>query len=309
MERIEKRAYAKINLSLDVTGRLENGYHLVKMIMQTVGIYDTLEFERTDGEISITADGGELPLGPDNLIHKAILLMKDTYGIDGGARVHLVKRIPIAAGMAGGSTDAACALKAMNELYELGLSERELMEIGVKIGADVPYCVMGGTALAEGIGEKLKRLPDMPKACILVVKPNAFVSTKEVYQKLDGRLAYGCPATEGAAEPESAASQKASGIHPDVDGMVRAIQGADLEGIVSRLGNVLELVTLDMVPEIRRIKERMLAGGARGSLMSGSGPSVFGIFENEEKAQAVLEELKAEGLAYQGFVTGPEFSA
>lgn len=294
MERVEKRAYAKINLSLDVTGRLDNGYHLVKMVMQTVGIYDTLTLERTEGEISITADGGELPLGPDNLIHKAILLMKETYGITGGAKAHLVKRIPIAAGMAGGSTDAACTLIAMNELYELGLSIQELQELGVKIGADVPYCIMGGTALAEGIGEKLTRLPDLPKTCILVVKPNAFVSTKEVYRKLDGRMSY---------EPQ--ASYGNVMLHPDVDGMVEALHRADLEGVAARLGNVLEMVTLDMVPEIRQIKNRMLEGGAMGSLMSGSGPTVFGIFEDPGKAQRVLEKLQDEGLAYQGFVTEP----
>lgn len=282
MERCVKNAYAKINLSLDVTGKLPNGYHQVRMIMQTVGIYDTLTFERTDGEIRITADGGELPLGPDNLIYKAILLMRETYGITGGARVHLEKRIPIAAGMAGGSTDAACAMKAMNELYELGLSRQSLMELAVKIGADVPYCIMGGTALAEGIGEKLTKLRDMPRMLLLVAKPNAFVSTKEVYQRLDSKEI-----------PD----------HPDVDGMMEAVQAGELAGIVGRLGNVLETVTVEMVPAIGVLKSRMLEGGALGSLMSGSGPTVFGIFTDEAKAQAVLALIEKENLAMQVYLT------
>jgi len=282
MERCVKEAYAKINLCLDVTGRLPNGYHQVRMIMQTVGIHDTLSFERTEGEIRITADGGELPLGPDNLIYKAIQLMREAYGIKGGAKVHLEKRIPIAAGMAGGSTDAACTLKAMNALYDLGLSDESLMEVGVRIGADVPYCIMGGTALAEGIGEKLTRLPDVPEAVLLVAKPEAFVSTKEVYQRLDSMQ---------------------EGIHPDVDGMLAALQMRDLAGIVSRLGNVLEPVTVGMVPVIETLKQKMLEGGALGSLMSGSGPTVFGIFEDRARAEQVKSWIEREALAKQIFVT------
>lgn len=284
MERCVKNAYAKINLCLDVVGRLPNGYHEVRMIMQSVGICDTLSFERTEGEIVITAEGGELPLGPDNLIYKAILLIRETFGITGGVRVHLEKRIPIAAGMAGGSTDAACTLKAMNELYDLGLSEQKLMELGVRIGADVPYCIMGGTALAEGIGEKLTKLPDMPETILVVAKPRAFVSTKEVYQKIDGKEL-----------PE----------HPDVDGMADAIRAGELAGIVGRLGNVMETVTVEMVPAIGKLKQKMLRGGALGSLMSGSGPTVFGIFDDRAKAERVLSEIEKENLAMQVFLTRP----
>lgn len=285
MERCVKEAYAKINLSLDVIGRLPNGYHQVRMVMQTVGIYDTLSFERTDGELQITADGGELPLGPDNLIYKAILLMKETFGITGGAKVHLKKRIPIAAGMAGGSTDAACALKAMNELYELGLSEKALMELGVKIGADVPYCIMGGTALAEGIGEKLTEVSCVPQEMVLLVaKPEAGVSTKEVYQALD------------AKEIEA---------HPDVDGMLQSICAKDIGGIAQKLGNVLEAVTIEQCPVVGLIKEKMLEGGALGSLMSGSGPTVFGIYESEDRARATKELLEGQGLVKQSFITHP----
>lgn len=281
---ITLNAYAKINLSLDVVGRLANGYHEVRMIMQTVGIHDTLTFEKTEGEIVLSSDAGELPLGEDNLIYKAAKLVRETYGISGGVKVHLEKRIPVAAGMAGGSTDAAATLKAMNLLYDLRLSEEDLCGLGVKLGADVPYCIMGGTALSEGIGEVLTKLAPMPECVLLVAKPDINVSTKEVYQALD--------------------SQSVP-WHPDVDGMRQAIEEGRLEGIYSRLGNVLETVTVAKHPIVSEIKQEMLENGALGSLMSGSGPSVFGIFDDEEKARAAGECIKKKGLAKQVFVTGP----
>ena len=281
---ITLNAYAKINLSLDVVGRLANGYHEVRMIMQTVGIHDTLTFEKTEGEIVLSSDAGELPLGEDNLIYKAAKLVKETYGISGGVKVHLEKRIPVAAGMAGGSTDAAATLKAMNLLYDLRLSEEDLCGLGVKLGADVPYCIMGGTALSEGIGEVLTKLAPMPECVLLVAKPDINVSTKEVYQALD--------------------SQSVP-WHPDVDGMRQAIEEGWLEGIYSRLGNVLETVTVAKHPIVSEIKQEMLGNGALGSLMSGSGPSVFGIFDDEEKARAAGECIENKGLAKQVFVTGP----
>lgn len=281
---ITLNAYAKINLSLDVAGRLANGYHEVRMIMQTVGIHDTLKFEKTEGEIVLSSDAGELPLGEDNLIYKAAKLVRETYGISGGVKVHLEKRIPVAAGMAGGSTDAAATLKAMNLLYDLRLSEEDLCGLGVKLGADVPYCIMGGTALSEGIGEVLTKLAPMPECVLLVAKPDINVSTKEVYQALD--------------------SQSVP-WHPDVDGMRQAIEEGRLEGIYSRLGNVLETVTVAKHPIVSEIKQEMLENGALGSLMSGSGPSVFGIFDDEEKARAAGECIKKKGLAKQVFVTGP----
>ena len=281
---ITLNAYAKINLSLDVVGRLANGYHEVRMIMQTVGIHDTLKFEKTEGEIVLSSDAGELPLGEDNLIYKAAKLVRETYGISGGVKVHLEKRIPVAAGMAGGSTDAAATLKAMNLLYDLRLSEEDLCGLGVKLGADVPYCIMGGTALSEGIGEVLTKLAPMPKCVLLVAKPDINVSTKEVYQALD--------------------SQSVP-WHPDVDGMRQAIEEGELEGIYLRLGNVLETVTVAKHPIVSEIKQEMLGNGALGSLMSGSGPSVFGIFDDEEKARAAGECIENKGLAKQVFVTGP----
>lgn len=277
-------AYAKINLCLDVVGRLENGYHQVRMIMQTVGIHDTLTFERTSGEIRITSDAGEIPLGEDNLIYKAASLIRERFQIAGGVSVHLEKRIPVAAGMAGGSTDAACTLKAMNLLYDLGLSEEELCGLGVRIGADVPYCITGGTALSEGIGEVLTKLSPMPECVLLVAKPEIGVSTKEVYERIDRHEIRN---------------------HPDVDGMQRAIAENDLDGVVKRLSNVLATVTEEMHPVVQKIREVMLSQGALGSLMSGSGPSTFGIFESEEKAGAAGERIRELGLAKQIFVTKP----
>ena len=282
MDKYELKAYAKINLGLDVVRRLENGYHEVKMVMQTVGIYDVLSFEKTDTGIVITTDAGELPTDENNLIYKAARLMMDTYGISEGVQIHLQKNIPIAAGMAGGSTDAAATMKGLNQLFDLGCSQQELMTLGVKIGADVPYCIMGGTALAEGIGEKLTVLPPAPECILLVAKPDINVSTKYVYEHLD-----------------------AAGIakHPDIAGMVDAIEKGSLGGIVDRMENVLETVTVTAYPVIDTLKKRMKELGAVNSLMSGSGPTVFGIFTEQEKAKQAYEQIKALDLARQIFVT------
>ncbi len=283
MDKCIRKAYAKINLGLDVVRRLENGYHEVRMIMQTVGICDVLTLEKADAGIVVTTDNGELPTDENNLIYKAARLMMDKYGIRQGVCIHLEKHIPIAAGMAGGSTDAAATFIGMNELFACGASEEELRELGVKVGADVPYCIMGGTALAEGIGEKLTKLPAPPACFLLIAKPDINVSTKYVYEHLDA---------EGVSH------------HPDIDGMIRSILDKDLQGIVERLGNVLENVTVKKYPIIQEIKKTMLAAGAAGSLMSGSGPTVFGVFTEEEKAKAALETLSAKQLAKQLFITG-----
>ncbi|MBP3351265.1 MAG: 4-(cytidine 5'-diphospho)-2-C-methyl-D-erythritol kinase [Lachnospiraceae bacterium] len=278
-----KKAYAKINLGLDVIGVLPNGYHEVKMIMQTVGIYDVLTFAKIPEGIVVTTDSGELPTDENNLIYKSAKLMMEKYHLPGGVKIHLEKNIPIAAGMAGGSTDAAATFAGMNELFEIGADEEALRELGVKVGADVPYCIMGGTALAEGIGEKLSPLP-APKDCyLLIAKPDINVSTKYVYEHLDA---------EGVEK------------HPDIDGMIMALEQGSLEGVVERLGNVLETVTVKKHPIIKQIKQIMLENGARGSLMSGSGPTVFGIFTEEEKAKNALQVLKDKELAKQLFVTG-----
>jgi len=287
----KRRAYAKINLGLDVLGRLPNGYHEVKMVMQAVDIWDELTFEKLEeteepGKFSIllTSDSGELPMGEDNLICRAVRLMQETYGFTEGVKIHLCKNIPIAAGMAGGSTDAAAALRGVNELFGLGASDEKLMELGVRIGADVPYCVLGGTALAEGIGEKLTKLSDAPQCTLLVVKPDLNVSTKEVYTELDAMEDY---------------------EHPDIDGMVAAIRRQDADGVISRLGNVLEPVTVKKCPAIADIRNTMRQMGALGSLMSGSGPTVFGIFADEASAAKAQRVLDAEQRFHikQSFVT------
>lgn len=282
MTEFRMKAYAKINLGLDVVGRLENGYHEVRMVMQTVGIYDELSFEKIPAGIRVTTDHGELPTGEDNLIYKAAKLMRENYGIQEGIHIHLQKNIPIAAGMAGGSTDAAATLKGINRLFAVGAERSELMELGVKIGADVPYCVMGGTALAEGIGEKLTILVDAPDCFLLVAKPDINVSTKYVYEHLDA---------EGVTN------------HPDIDGMVEAIGEGNLQGVIGRMGNVLENVTVKAYPVIAKLKTRMRELGAEGSMMSGSGPTVFGIFTTQARAQAAYRSLREEALAKQIFVT------
>lgn len=283
MNTITLNAYAKINLGLDVVGRLPNGYHEVKMIMQNVNIYDTLTFEkRKDSQIVITSSDSELPLDENNLIYKAVLLLRELTGDTQGVSISLEKRIPVAAGMAGGSTDAAATLIGVNQLLELGISHEMLVEKSVKIGADVPYCVLGKTALSEGIGEKLTPIPMPPQTHLVVAKPDINVSTPVVYKKLDSIKGY---------------------EHPDIDGVLEAIQKQDLATMTKKLANVLELVTIEDYPIIADIKNMMQSQGALGALMSGSGPSVFGIFEEEAKAKAAYEEIEKAGLAKQVFLT------
>lgn len=282
MNEYRMKAYAKINLGLDVTGRLENGYHAVRMIMQTVRIYDELTFERIPDGIEVITDSPQLPAGRDNLVYRAAELMRERYGIREGIRIRLQKNIPIAAGMAGGSTDAAATMKGINRMFDLGCSLGELMELGVKIGADVPYCVLGGTALAEGIGEKLTALTAAPECYLLVAKPDISISTKYVYEHLD---------EEEITE------------HPDIDGMMEAIERGSLQGILDRLGNVLECVTVKAYPVVATVKNRMRELGAVGSLMSGSGPTVFGIFVDKNSVLAARDKIVDEGLADQVFVT------
>lgn len=284
MEKYHINAYAKINLGLDVIGKLPNGYHQVKMIMQTVGICDSLTLEKTDSGITLTADSSELPTNRDNLVFRAAELMREKYHIAEGIHIHLEKKIPIAAGLAGGSTDAAAAMKGISRLFGLDAPLPQLMEYGVAIGADVPYCVMGGTALAEGIGDVLTALPPAPDCFILIAKPDISVSTKHVYEHLD------------------AAGLKS---HPDIDGMRSAIEIGSLQGILDRMGNVLETVTIPAYPVINTIKQRMHELGAVNSLMSGSGPTVFGIFLERPAAELAGIQLQKEMLAKQIFVTTP----
>ncbi len=281
---LSRKAYAKINLGLDVIRRREDGYHEVKMIMQTVSLYDVLTFEKAAAGITVTTDKDELPGDENNLVYKAAKLLTETYRVKEGVRIELRKNIPMAAGMAGGSTDAAAVFHGMNELFGLGMTEQEMCGLAVKIGADVPYCIQGGTALAEGIGEILTKLPDLPDCPLLIAKPDIEVSTKYVYENLH------------AEELRR---------HPDMDGMRKAVENGDLAGITKRMENVLETVTIEKYPVIREIKDFMKGNGARNALMSGSGPTVFGVYEAEEKAEAARKLLEREGLAKRVFAARP----
>ena len=283
MKDISVKALAKINLGLDVVRRREDGYHEVRMIMQTIHLFDRLEISKnTSGQITMETNLAFLPTNENNLVCKAAKLLTDEFGIKDGVHVWLQKHIPVAAGMAGGSTDAAAVLYGMNRIFDLGLSKEELMERGVKIGADVPYCVMRGTALAEGIGEKLTKLPPMVKCPVLIAKPQINVSTKFVYEnlKLD-------------ADTE----------HPDIDRLVADIREKNLTKIAADMGNVLETVTIPAYPVIADIKENMLQNGAVNAMMSGSGPTVFGLFEKEADAVQAYEAMKRSGLAKQIYLT------
>lgn len=285
MNEITKKAYAKINLGLDVIRKREDGYHELKMIMQTINLYDLITISlRDDQEIQMKTNLSSLPCNENNLVFKAACLMLETYQIKQGVQIELVKHIPIAAGMAGGSADAAATLKAINELFDLGASMKDLMKLGVKLGADIPYCILEGTALSEGIGEILTPLPAMPQCHILIVKPNVGVSTKFVYQNLK-------------------LTDKT--VHPDIDGMVAAIHNHELSEIISRFGNVLETVTIPKQPKVAQIKEEMLRLGALGSLMSGSGPTVFGIFANYGLAKHAYDIFKKGPYKSQTFLTLP----
>ena len=286
-DRIQLKALAKINLGLDVLRRREDGYHEVKMIMQTISLHDDLEIRRIKTpEIQVKTNLYYLPTNENNLVYKAAKLLMDEFGIKEGVAIQLKKRIPVAAGMAGGSTDGAAVLWGMNQMYGLGLSRQELMERGVKLGADVPYCVQRGTALAEGIGERLSVLPSMPKCTILIAKPGISVSTKFVYENLHAN----------DLKPEQ---------HPDVDRMIEARKEKNLDLLCERMGNVLETVTIPAYPVIQEIKEHMMACGAAGAMMSGSGPTVFGIFHSPVQAKAAMKDLKVNGLAKQLYLTTP----
>ncbi|MBP3338582.1 MAG: 4-(cytidine 5'-diphospho)-2-C-methyl-D-erythritol kinase [Lachnospiraceae bacterium] len=288
MHYIHIRAHGKINLGLDILRKREDGYHEVKMIMQSVGLYDKIEItllglsSTDEPEIDIETNLRYLPSNENNLAYKAAYLLMSEYKIKAHISIKIKKMIPVSAGMAGGSTDCAAVLKGINKLFNLGLSIEKLKEYGVTLGADVPYCIEGGTALSEGIGEKLTKLPDMPPCIILLAKPPINVSTKFVYGNLD------------LTKIET---------HPDIDGMIEAIKAQDLKGMVSKMGNLLETVTEKEYPIITELKEMMVANGALGSMMSGSGPTVFGIFDSREKAKAAYEVVKASGLARQVYLT------
>lgn len=273
MNKMEIKARAKINLTLDVLNKRPDGYHDVKMIMQTVDLYDVLTLHpNSSGNITIKTNLPYLPVDEKNIAFKAARLFFEKTGLPNrGIHIRIHKNIPVAAGLAGGSTDAAAVLIAMNKMYQTALTTEQLMQMGRELGADVPYCIMGGTALAEGIGDILTRLPSMPVTTVVLAKPPISVSTAYVY----GRLVIDNIVTR-----------------PDTEGVINAIYNQDVVGIAKRMHNVLEPITAKEHKIVNRIKNIMLGSGALGAIMSGSGPTVFGIFEHEISAQKAVSKLK-----------------
>ena len=277
------RAFAKINLGLDILRKREDGYHEVRMIMQTIQMYDVLEMKKVKKPgISLSVNYPYIPSDERNLVYKASKLLMDEFQVKEGVDIRLEKFIPVAAGMAGGSSDAAAAMVGINHLFKLGLSEKDLMDRAVNIGADVPYCIMRGTALAEGIGEKLTRIAQVPDCYVLIGKPGIGVSTKTAYESL---------------QLDKIQS------HPDIDGMIRDIENGNLLAMTDKMGNVFESGIIGKYPVIGEIKDLMEANGALKAMMSGSGPTVFGIFDDREKMEAAAAVLRQSNLAKTVFAT------
>ena len=277
MDEIELRAHGKINLSLDVLGRRNDGYHEVKMIMHTVGLYDSIYIRRErEKGIRMECNLSSLPTNEENLMVKAARSILDEFSIEEGLSLRLIKRLPVAAGMAGGSADAAAVFHGINQLFHLNLSTEELEKRAVKLGADIPFCLHKGCYLSEGIGEKLCKLPSLPPCTILLVKPAFSLSTKLIYENLH---------LENITDAE----------HPDVDRMIKELESGSLEDICALGGNLLEKVSISLRPEIQVLKDFFIKEGALLSLMSGSGPTVFGIFpeKEKEKAKMILQSLRS----------------
>ena len=265
------KAYGKVNISLDVVGKREDGYHLLSMIMQNIDLYDEISIEKQKKDITISCNKSYVPTDSRNLAYKAASLFKETYNIEDGVHIDIVKNIPVSAGLAGGSTDAAAVLKLMNKIFKVNASNEELMELGLKLGADIPYCINGGTALCEGIGEKITALQPFKDKILVLVKPGFGVSTKEVYKAFD--------------------LEKAR-IHPRTEKLIEAIEKDDLYYVANNMKNLLENVTLRKHKILIKIKEEMNACGAINSMMSGSGPTVFAFFDDMLKAQKCFEKMK-----------------
>lgn len=286
MDKIELKAYGKINIGLDVIRKREDGYHDLDMIMQTVGVYDDVIISREDGtqtyEIEVSTDADILPNDKGNLAFMAAKVLMEAYGIKSKVKIYINKRIPIAGGMAGGSADCAAVLRGVNKLFQLGLTDEQLQEYGVKLGADVPYCIVGGTKRAQGIGEILTDLPTPPKCYVIIAKPDAFVSTKFVYSHIR------------PAQIEN---------HPDIDGIIESIKAGDLYGMCEKIANVMEDVTIPEYPIIQKVKDILKSNGAVNALMSGSGPTVFGIYDDEEKAKQSMDALSGKEFVSQLYLT------
>ncbi|AYE34718.1 4-(cytidine 5'-diphospho)-2-C-methyl-D-erythritol kinase [Clostridium septicum] len=265
------KAYAKVNISLDVVGKRDDGYHLLRMIMQNIDLYDEIIIEKQKKDITLKCNKPYIPVDDRNLAYKAAKLFKETYGVESGVYINIKKNIPVAAGLAGGSTDAAAVFKAMNDIFEVGASEEELMNLGLKLGADIPYCIKGGTALCEGVGEIVTSLGSFKDKILVLVKPPFGVSTKAVYQEFDLTKAVN---------------------HPKTEELIYAMGRDDLNFVSNNMKNLLENVTLRKHKMIIGIKEEMKSQGSIGTMMSGSGPSVFAFFDDMLKAQKCFEKMK-----------------
>lgn len=272
-EKRTRKAYGKINLALDITGKREDGYHLVRMILQTVDLYDLVTVERAEAGITLTCDVPLLPTDERNLAYKAAQAMIKAFDLPGGVKIHIEKKIPMEGGMAGGSADAAAVILAMDELFDLHAKTEELDRVAVKLGADVPFCLRKGTYLAEGIGEKLTRLPDAPHCDLVLIVPDFGISTARAYAKADERKDL---------------------IHPDIGRLTGAIRAQDIKQMAAGMENVLEQVAVREYPEIEVIKEKLLQNGALGAMMTGSGSVIFGIFDDPEKADMCLKAFEGE---------------
>lgn len=265
------KAYAKINISLDVIGKREDGYHLLEMIMQNIDLYDDISIEKIETGISISCNKKYVPVNEKNLAFKAAKLFMEKYNIESGVKIHINKNIPVSAGMAGGSTDAAAVLNGMNKIYNINADIKELMELGVKIGADVPYCIQGGTAYCEGIGEIVTPLKHFKNHILVIVKPPFGISTKEAYEKLKLDKIY---------------------RHPNTKKIIEKMEEDDLKFVAENMRNLLENVVLGKHRVLINIKDKMKNEGALGAMMSGSGPTVFGLFDDMLKAQHCFEKFK-----------------
>ncbi len=280
MDKVLINSQAKVNLSLDVCGVREDGYHTVRMLMQKCNLCDSIYVEKAECGIELSCNLHFLPTDERNIAYKAAKLFFEETGIVGGVEIKIEKRIPVSAGLAGGSGNAAAVLQGLNMVYDAGLSDEKLEEMGLKLGADVPYCLRGGTALAEGIGEQLTTLPSLPKTAIVIVKPKISVSTAEIYKAIDSEEIL---------------------VRPDTEGMIACLERGDVRALAEKMHNVMEAVTQKMHPEIAQIRQSLLADGALGAIMSGSGPSVFGLFEDFTLAKNAAAKFKEKYFTYVGW--------
>lgn len=268
---MEIKAYAKINISLDVIGKREDGYHLLRMIMQTIDLYDIVSLSQIESGIKVKCDKYYVPTDERNLAYKAAKLFMDRYSVKKGVSINLIKNIPVSAGLAGGSTDAAAVLKLMNKVFNINATDSQLRELALELGADVPYCISGGTALCEGVGEQITELKNFRDKILVLVKPSFGVSTKDVYKSFD---------------------LSKVNVHPRTDEIIKSINNDDIYSVAKNMRNLLENVTVKKYKVISNIKKQMKDSGAIESMMSGSGPTVFAFFDDMLKAQRCYEEMK-----------------